>query len=113
MMKWTGPSYKPKVIEAPYRAINKKMRRILLATLLLILVCAIVSILFIRHAVSQQNPDVYVVQKGDTLWDICKEIYGDMKDTREMVYRMMKLNGIEDPGKLQPGMKIYLPVVVD
>lgn len=113
MMKWVGPSYKPKVIEGPYRAINKKMRQVFLATLLLILVLALISILCIKHAVSSQDPDVYVVQKGDTLWGISKKVYGEMKDAREMVYRMMELNGIEDPGKLQPGMRLYLPVIVD
>ena len=41
-------------------------------------------------------------QKGDTLWDISKTIYGDMQDAREMVYLMMKINNIEDL-ELQPG----------
>lgn len=106
--KWTH-----NCIEGPYRAINKKARRIFLTTLILILACAIIGILCIRHAVSSRDPDVYVVQEGDTLWGISKKVYGEMQDTREMVWRMMKLNGIEDPGRLQPGMKIYLPVIVD
>jgi len=101
-------------IEGPYkRPINKKVRRIFLLTLLLVLVFSIIAILFIQHALSSKDTSVYVVQEGDTLWNICKKIYGEMEDTREMVYLMQKLNGIEDPGQLRPGMKLYLPVVVD
>lgn len=106
--KWTD-----NCIEGPYRAKNKKIRRIFLATLTLFLVFALLAILYVRHVISAQDPDVYIVRKGDTLWDICKEIYGEMQDTREMVYRMMKLNNIKDPGKLKPGMKLLLPVIVD
>ena len=109
------PRYKYRYIEGPYRGTyNKKAHRIFLATLLLFLVCA-VAILFIRHVVSSQDPDVYVVQKGDTLWGIVKKIYGERYDARVMVYRMMKLNGLteKDIGRLKPGMRLLLPVVVD
>lgn len=106
--KWTD-----NCIEGPYRAKNKKIRRIFLATLTLFLVFALLAILYVRHVISAQDPDVYIVQKGDTLWGISKKIYGEMKDTREMVYQMQVLNGIEDPGDLRPGMRLLLPVIVD
>lgn len=100
--------YRPVYIEGPYRGTyNKKTLRILMVTILLFLVCAVISILFIRHAISQEDPDVYVVQKGDTLWTIAKKIYGECYDARVMVYRMMKLNGLteKDIGRLKPGMR--------
>lgn len=106
--------HKPRYIEGPYRGTyNKKARRVLVAILTLVLVCSIIAILYVRHVISAQDPDVYVVQKGDTLWGIVKKVYGERYDARVMVYRMMKLNGIEDPGKLQPGMRLVLPIVVD
>lgn len=82
----------------------------MMAILTLIIVFALISILCARPAGSSEDPDVYVVKKGDTLWGICRYIYGDMKDTRKMVYMMRKLNEIEDPGELQPGMELYLPI---
>lgn len=106
--------YKPKIVQGPYkRAYNKKARRILIATLLLVLVFGLIAIIFINNAISARDPDVYVVQKGDTLWIICRKIYGNSEDIREMIWRMRELNGIENPGELQPGMKLYLPVIVD
>jgi nucleoid-associated protein YgaU len=104
---------KIKCVDGPYRAKNKKTHRRQVAIITLVLVLTIVGILCSRTAVSQKDPDMYIVHKGDTLWGICKQVYGDMQDTREMVYLMRKLNNIEDPGALQPGMKLYLPVVVD
>ncbi|NSW92818.1 MAG: LysM peptidoglycan-binding domain-containing protein, partial [Firmicutes bacterium] len=50
---------------------------------------------------------------GDTLWGIVKKIYGERHDARELVYRTMQINNIKDPGRLQPGMRLYLPVIVD
>jgi nucleoid-associated protein YgaU len=80
------------------------------ATLLLVIILAIILILFTQHATSTQGQTVYVVKRGDTLWGIAKELYGEQYDARKIVYRMMDLNGIEDPGQLQPGMEIYLPI---
>ena len=47
----------------------------------------------------------YVVQKGDTLIDICIRQYG----TDEMVQAVCKLNGISDSDDIKVGQKILLP----
>jgi len=110
MLKWHH-----RYIEGPYRTgdLRKKSFRIFLTALVLMLACAVIFVLYVNHTMSSRDPDVYIVQEGDTLWSIAKEIYGEMQDTRKMVYLMRKLNDIEDPGKLQPGMRLILPVVMD
>lgn len=99
-MKWTGPL-----------GANNKKHHLILATLTLVLVFAIVGILCSRPASSHQEPVAYTVRKGDTLWTICRSFYGDNQDVRKMVWQVRELNGITDPGELQPGQQIYLPVV--
>ena len=47
----------------------------------------------------------YVVQKGDTLIDICIRQYG----TDEMVQEVCNLNGISDSDDIKVGQKILLP----
>lgn len=98
-MKWTGPE-----------AVNKK-HRALVTIIILVLLFTVFSILYARLAASSPEPVVYVVRKGDTLWNICKSYYGDNQDVRKMVWQVRELNGITDPGELQPGQQIYLPVV--
>lgn len=105
--------YRHRYIDGPYKALNRKSRRVFLKAMLILLICAIILVLCIQSVIPADDPDVYVVREGDTLWDICKCIYGEMHDTREMVWKMRKLNGIEDPGELRPGMKLVLPIIVD
>lgn len=98
--KWTGPGAK-----------NRKTNRLLLTILLLFLALAIISILCNRPAISQQEPEMYTVKNNDMLWTICREFYGQKMDIRKIVWQVRKLNGIEDPGQLQPGMELWLPIV--
>jgi nucleoid-associated protein YgaU len=49
----------------------------------------------------------YVVQPGDTLWQIAGERYGG--DVREAIWRIRELNVLADPGALQPGEILLLP----
>ncbi len=50
-------------------------------------------------------PKSYVIQKGDSLISISKNIYG----TDEMTETIMELNNIKDPNKIFFGMVIKLP----
>lgn len=45
---------------------------------------------------------IYIVQKGDTLWNIAKKY----KSTVDQIVRM---NGIENKDKIYPGEKLYIP----
>ncbi|MFH0962782.1 MAG: LysM peptidoglycan-binding domain-containing protein [Planctomycetota bacterium] len=49
----------------------------------------------------------YVVQPGDTLYDIAKRLYGSSSEWR----RIYKLNAgvIDDPDRLEPGTRLYVP----
>ncbi len=45
---------------------------------------------------------IYIVKKGDTLWNIAKE-FGNTVDN------IVRVNGIEDPNQIQEGQKLYIP----
>lgn len=48
------------------------------------------------------------IQKGDTLWDIAVQEYGDGSQWRR-IYNLNK-DRIEDPDKLKPGLTIIIPI---
>jgi len=50
----------------------------------------------------------YVVKKGDTLWKIAEDTYGDGKKWKN-IYRFNK-DVITDPNKLKPGTKLVIPI---
>lgn len=51
-----------------------------------------------------------VVQKGETLWDICGEIATDEEDLREIVYQTMEDNRIQDARRLRVGQPLVIRV---
>lgn len=51
----------------------------------------------------------HVVYTGDSLWSLC-ERYGGYEDIQDIIQRVREDNGIEDPGLLQPGMRIKVRV---
>jgi outer membrane protein OmpA-like peptidoglycan-associated protein/LysM repeat protein len=50
----------------------------------------------------------YVTQKGDTLWKIAEDTYGNGKKWTN-IYNLNK-DRIKDPNKLKPGTKILIPI---
>lgn len=50
----------------------------------------------------------YIAKKGDTLWKIAEETYGDGKKWKN-IYRFNK-DAIKDPNKLKPGTKLVIPI---
>ena len=50
----------------------------------------------------------YVTKKGDTLWKIAADTYGDGKKWKN-IYRFNS-DRIKDPNKLRPGTKIVIPI---
>lgn len=53
---------------------------------------------------NNDNPDVYVVKAGDTLWSICKKYLGDGQKYSEIA----KLNNIKNPNLIYPSQVIRL-----
>jgi len=49
------------------------------------------------------------VQRGDTLWTLARAHGDPRRDVREIVARMIEANRV-DPGALQPGMTLRIPV---
>ena len=54
-----------------------------------------------------------VVEQNDTLWDIAARKVNNRVDIREYIYRVEKLNHLENPGNLQPGKRLKLPPVIE
>ncbi len=52
-------------------------------------------------------PATHTVEHGETLWSIAGQ-YWPTAHTGEMVYNLRQINGIDDPGTLQPGLVIRL-----
>ena len=59
-----------------------------------------------RPSVGATPETRYVVQPGDTLWDIAVELYGG--DPREGVWKLQEANELEE-STLAPGQVILVP----
>jgi nucleoid-associated protein YgaU len=57
------------------------------------------------EALSRSVTRYYEIERGDTLYTICREIYGDTSK----VQQICDLNQIEDPDDIRYGQKIILP----
>ena len=53
---------------------------------------------------SETNPKEYTVKSGDTLWAICKSVYGDPNK----YHQVAEANGIANPNRIYPGQVIIL-----
>jgi hypothetical protein len=76
----------------------------------LLVLCALVGALLLavpRTSSGAGSEERYVVQPGDTLWELAASHYGG--DPREGVWRIRDRNAIAGTG-LQPGTILYLPV---
>ena len=75
----------------------------IIVLVLLLTMCAYAQ----DETVSETSPDtrVYIIKEGDTLWDISGDVY---QDPTKWPLLLEKNPQIKDPGKLQPGEKLYL-----
>lgn len=89
---------------------NYFLEAILLAVLL---VCSI-WFAYTKHTTSSKNyfeTRSTIVTQGDTLWRIAKREYPEPGwDLQEVIYYIREVNPGLDPGRLQRGREIRLPV---
>ena len=57
------------------------------------------------EALSRSVTRYYEIERGDTLYTISEEIYGDISKVQEIC----ELNNISDPDDIRYGQKIILP----
>ena len=89
------------------RAIDRNMfkKKIRLYALFLVLVLLFPGGLGVPGAAAQEGQEegpVYIVQEGDSLWDISLRFSVSMGD-------LQKANGISDPGQLAAGARLVIP----
>lgn len=54
---------------------------------------------------NQTTAESYTVESGDSLWSICKKIYGD----GSLAYKLATANNISNPNLIYPGQVLTLP----
>lgn len=79
---------------------------------LLVLVVALASIFLLLatrvDAVDTEATAVYVVESGDTLWDIAAQVSKGEGDVRAVVGRIRSLNDL-DQAIIHPGQRLLVP----
>ena len=63
----------------------------------------------ITQASSATETVTYVVEKGDTLWDIALKFAPVSMDIRDYVYRLRQTNGLRSSATIYPGQELKLP----
>ncbi len=51
--------------------------------------------------------EIYIVLKGDTLYDLCKKYYGDTRVST--ICKLATYNNLEDPNIIRTGQKLLFP----
>jgi len=107
----------PSRIASRSRAGRRQLRRrrlaglVRLAVFLLLIFIAVWAGVRVAHAgedASVYTGHKYVVQAGDTLWDIAARQYGAGADLRRAVWQIRQANGLQSVG-VQPGQRVTLP----
>ena len=76
---------------------------------LLLFICAIWAIIMLCTPVKGGPVETtsYIVQPGDTLWEICEEKFPN-EDPRKVIYEIKKINGMKTSA-LKVHQKIQIP----
>ena len=82
--------------------------RILKWVFWIFIICAVIIILTSWGEKPPEEWTTYKIEAGDTLWEICRERYGDGSDIRYNIYYIEEKNGLS-AGNLQPGDVILIP----
>lgn len=80
----------------------------------ILVIAALIITGFIMFSAEKEYKDVTItVNRGDTLWSIAEEHIGKGEVMDEVVYRIRKKNPGINPGSLQTGQKVIVPVLVE
>lgn len=80
---------------------------------IVLLVPALVSVFAIQvfqHRISADysQQQAYIVQPGDTLWQIARAYAPEHMDIRNFIYRLERINGLKG-GIIHPGQQLVIP----
>ena len=98
------------------RARIRRQRRVRGLVRLAVLVVIVAAVVWAGARVANATADrsavsehVYVVHRGDTLWQIAAGAYGGGRDLRPLIYDIERRNGM-DSADITPGQRLVLPV---
>ncbi len=94
------------------KAAKKKLRRerMLFWGVLLMVVCALMSVLTIQGQGQDNYEDnpLHAVTYGDTLWSIAEEYKDENDSIREFIYEIKKINNMRT-SEIKPGDLLIIP----
>ena len=94
---------------APLRLTRRGRIVLVVAVALLVLLGARVGSAVAGSAGEPEEVRVHVVAAGETLWDHAAALASPGEDLRDVVARLVELNGLSSSG-LQAGQRLLLPV---
>ena len=74
-----------------------------------LIVLAVISFVNPTRAAYNTVPEVYIVERGDTLWGLAERFAPANTDLRQYVFRLRKVNELHKSVLIQPGQRLYLP----
>ncbi|WP_435735646.1 LysM peptidoglycan-binding domain-containing protein [Cellulosimicrobium sp. PMB13] len=95
--------------DAPLRLTRRGRIVLVVAVALLVLLGARVGSAVAGSAGEPEEVRVHVVAAGETLWDHAAALASPGEDLRDVVARIVELNGLSSSG-LQAGQRLVLPV---
>ena len=94
------------------RYVLKNKRRFLIIVMILISIISSIFIFTTKSIESKEFPLEYqdlAILKGDTLWDIAKEITDETEDIRKVIRHIKKINNMET-SEIFTGQVIKIPI---
>lgn len=85
--------------------------RIFVFTVIVVLVAGLgLGYVRLTQASETEPQKMYVVEAGDTLWDIALRHAPVSMDIRDYVFRLRRVNGLEQSAMIHPGQELRLPI---
>lgn len=84
------------------------MKKLIILTTVFMLACLIYIYQRPNAAADNSQLPTYVVQPGDTLWQIAREYQPPRTDIRVFIDRIIKVNKLPGP-TIYPGQALYIP----